>query len=320
MYCYLFAEYVVPAPVTTPPWKWETKKEGFDQFMLVFPTNLYFVPTGKAGEVVPTGKYIQSQFTGTDIAYNPAVGSRIVVCGSESGENTPNPPIERTPKPSVANPDSPTDEETKALEKWEEVEAMWIRWEAIVASVDNNNLFIASSVAGVVAGGYRNFTTHLRQIMTATEDRQDNNPELNPEQSKYIGSVRLAGNSFIEGSMTRGADFIERNGDISTTDRKFIDRQVLEDRLRSRIQEECLRVMTHGNGVPFTESGASLIAGAGEIALSEAAGLNIIDDFETEVNYGDVTRDDIEKRHYKTLVYRFRFAGSIEFVQVTLEV
>jgi len=277
MYCYLFADYVVPE--SDEEWKWETVKEGFDQFMLVFPTNLYFVATGKENETIPNNKYTQSQFIGADITYNPSVGSRIVVCGSKSGEA------------------------------------------AVENSVNSNNLFIAASVAGVIAGGYRNFTTHLRQIISVTEDRQENNPDSNPEQCKYIGSVKLAGNSFIEGSMTRGADSVESGGDTTTTsNRKFIDRQVLEDRLRSRIQEECLRVMTHGNGVAFTESGANLIAGAGGIALAEAAGLNIIDDFETEVNYDKVTAQDIEDRHYKTLVYRFRFAGSIEFVEVLLEV
>jgi len=246
--------------------KWK-RSEGYDQFMLVFPSHLYSTEDPKED----SKKYHQSWFTGDSAGtiFDPTMGSRIVICGNLENE-----------------------------------------------LVVSNNVFIAAFVAGIIAGGYRNFTTHLRQIVSVTEDRQLQNPDSNPSQSYYIGSVKLAGNSFIEGSMTRGVV----NSEGNTVSRKFIDRQVLEDRLRSRIQEECLRVMTHGNGVPFTESGANLIAGAGGIALAEAAGLNIIDDFDTEVNYGLVTDQHIEARQYKTLVYRFRFAGSIEFVEVVLEV
>jgi hypothetical protein len=92
-----------------------------------------------------------------------------------------------------------------------------------------NNLLIAASVAGVIAGGYRNFTTHLRQIIQAKEDRQLANPSVNLEQSKYIGCVILAGNAFIEGSMTYGVK--SAGNDDKPINRKYIDRQVLEDRL-----------------------------------------------------------------------------------------
>jgi hypothetical protein len=78
--------------------------------------------------------------------------------------------------------------------------------------------------------------------------------------------------------------------------------------------------MTYGDGIPFTQQGANMIAAAGAVALSEAVGLKIIDDFETFVNYDKVTTQDIEERKYDKLVYRFRFSGSIEFVEVVLEV
>lgn len=308
------------------------------------------------------------------------------------------------------------------------------------------NVEIAASVAGVIAGGYRNFTTHLRQIMSTLELRQRNNPSSNPVQDRSLGSVKLAGNYFIEGSMTAGSyrmsikydqkedpisiqlllnelsgrtleydilpeesngvlthrtivmnemfDFnyallnaLEANENYDETiegsekyvrkyntidemlidlltetsgkyfkiksilqkslsksdeeseegyksrlkeyednvqqyydDRVFVDRTVLEDRLQLRLQEECMRALTYKDGVPFTETGVNIVAASGAIALTEAVGLNIIDDYETDTNYDQVTNENIEKRVYNKLVYRFRFAGSIEYVEVVLEV
>lgn len=287
-YCYLFMDYVSDVGTEVDEngdetGNWDKTGEGNDKFMLVFPSHLYDVTNTVAN------KYKQNVFTGA--AYDPTVGSRIVVCGkrSESDDNIPN---------------VPEDSELTKEKKWV-----------------LNNTFIAASVSGVIAGGYRNFTTHLRQIISAEEDRQLSNPS-SPTQSLYIGNVVLAGNSFLEGSVTRGAvaAATTENPSPVPTNRKYIDRQVLEDRLQSRLQEECLKVMTYGDGIPFTQQGANMIAAAGAVALSEAAGLKIIDDFETSVNYDLVTDADIEARKYDKLVYKFRFSGSIEYVEVVLEV
>ena len=201
-FCYLFVDYIENVGTEIDKDGKETgnwdKGEGNDKFMLVFPAHLY----GK------TGKYQEEIFAGSGTSFDTTIGRRIVVCGSrdEKDDNIP---------PAPENP---------ILSK----EKIWV----------SNNTFIAASVAGVIAGGYRNFTTHLRQIINVSEDRQRANPSINPKQSSYIGSVVLAGNSFIEGSMTYGV----KNPDDPDTQisREYIDRQVLEDRLQSRLQEECL--------------------------------------------------------------------------------